>query len=45
MLSGVVIEKIQDANKVSKEDESIVEDNWTEIKVEQEVHQNPLNQI
>ena len=35
MLSGVVIEKIQDANKVSKEDDSIDEETWMEIKVEQ----------
>ena len=46
MLSGVVIEKIQEANKVStayKKNDSIDEDRKMKIKVEQEVNENPQN--
>ena len=46
MLSGVVIEKIQAANKVStayKNEDSIDEDRKMKIKVEQEVNENPQN--
>ena len=46
MLSGVVIEKIQEANKVStayKKDDSIDKDRKIKIKVEQEVNENPQN--
>ena len=44
MLSGVVIEKIQEANKVStayKKDDFIDKDRKIKIKVEQEVNENP----
>ena len=46
MLSGVVIEKIQEANKVStayKKNDSIAEDRKMKIKVEQEVNDFPQN--
>ena len=46
MLSGVVIEKIQEANKVStayKRDDSIDEDRKRKIKVEQKINENPQN--
>ena len=48
MLSGVVIEKIQEANKISavyRADDSIDEDRLMKIKVEQEVIENPQNYI
>ena len=48
MLSGVVIEKIQEANKISaayKADDSIDEDRLMKIKVEPEVIENPQNYI
>ena len=48
MLSGVVIEKIQEANKISavyRSDDSIDEDRLMKIKVEQEIIENPQNYI
>ena len=48
MLSGVVIEKIQEANKISavyRADDSIDEDRLMKIKVEQEVIENSQNYI
>ena len=48
MLSGVVIEKIQEANKISvayKADDAIDEDRLMKIKIEPEVIENPQNYI